>query len=53
MIDKYLYNYCNEKGLTLVELRTADIESYYFYLQHDCNLSGNTALKHPQLYTPV
>lgn len=54
MINKYLYSYFDERGLTLAELRTADIESYYRYLQHDCNLSGNTALKHHQIiYTSL
>ena len=54
MIDKYMYNYFSEKGYTLAELRTADIEQYYRYLQNECNLSGNTALKHHQIiYTSL
>ncbi|MBQ8133916.1 MAG: site-specific integrase [Clostridia bacterium] len=54
MIAKYVYPYFKEKGFKLAELRPLDIEAYYRYLQRDCGLSGNTALKHHQIiYTSL
>lgn len=54
MINKYLYPYFKEKSLTLQDVRPMDIEAYYKYLQRDCGLSGNTALKHHQIiYTAL
>jgi integrase len=54
MIEKYLYPYFKEKKITVQDLRPMDIEAYYKYLQRDCGLSGNTALKHHQIiYTAL
>lgn len=54
MIDKYIYPYFKEKGFALADLRTCDINAYYKWLQRDCGLSGNTALKHHQIiYTSL
>ena len=49
MIDKYVFPYFNERGYTLSELRPCDIDAYYKWLQKDCGLAGNTALKHHQI----
>ena len=49
MINKYLSPYFNQKKILLSEIRPVDIEGYYNYLQKECNLSGNTALKHHQI----
>ena len=54
MIEKYIYPYFKEKGFALADLRTCDINAYYKWLQRDCGLSGNTALKHHQIiYTSL
>lgn len=54
MIDKYIYPYFSEKGYKLADLRPCDINAYYKWLQRDCGLSGNTALKHHQIiYTSL
>lgn len=54
MIDRYIYPYFKNKGFTLAELRPCDINTYYRYLQKECGLSGNTALKHHQIiYTSL
>lgn len=49
MIDKYIYPFFKERGLTVADIRPMDIEEYYRYLQKKCGLSGNTALKHHQI----
>lgn len=48
MIKKYIYPYFFDKGFTLMELRPADIESYYRYLKK-LGLSGKTAVNHHQI----
>ena len=54
MLNKYIYPYFKEKGYTLAELKPKDINAYYKWLQSDCGLSGNTALKHHQIiYTSL
>ena len=54
MLNKYIYPYFKEKGYTLAELKPKDINAYYKWLQADCGLSGNTALKHHQIiYTSL
>ena len=54
MIDRYIYPYFKNKGFTIADLRPCDINAYYRYLQNDCGLSGNTALKHHQIiYTSL
>lgn len=54
MIDKYVYPYFMQRQITLLDLKPLDIEQYYNYLQKDCGLSGNTALKHHQIiYTSL
>lgn len=54
MIEKYIYPYFKQKEFSLADIRTCDINSYYKWLQRDCGLSSNTALKHHQIiYTSL
>ena len=54
MIDKYIYPYFKDKGFTLADLNDTDIEDYYKWLQNNCGLSSNTAIKHHQIiYTSL
>lgn len=54
MINKYVYPYFLERKLTLDKIDTMDIDCYYQWLQTQCGLSGNTALKHHQIiYTSL
>ena len=54
MINKYVYPYFLKRKLTLDKIDTMDIDCYYQWLQTQCGLSGNTALKHHQIiYTSL